>query len=90
MSKGKEIWEKWEYPENNIRRIGTPSVNDLCVEQNVMATTSAGLKQSKFKDMWKLAYKNANWIKTTKITVTRISDAIIGVSCAIKASQKVV
>lgn len=44
MSKGTDIKERRSWPANTIFSIGIPSVRDLCVEQKMIATVSAGVK----------------------------------------------
>lgn len=43
-----EISERYLYPENTILSIGIPNVRDLCVEQNMIATVSAGVNDESF------------------------------------------
>lgn len=38
-----EISERYLYPENTILSMGIPNVRDLCVEQKMIATVSAGV-----------------------------------------------
>lgn len=48
MSKGTEIKDRCSYPANTIFSIGIPRVRDLCVEQKIIATVSAGVKPESF------------------------------------------
>ena len=45
MRSGIEIKERYLYPEKTILSIGIPSVRDLWVEQNMIATVSAGVNE---------------------------------------------
>lgn len=48
MSKGTDISERCSWPANTIFSIGIPKVRDLCVEQKMIATVSAGVNPELF------------------------------------------
>lgn len=65
MSKGTDINERCSWPANTIFSIGIPNVRDLCVEQKMIATVSAGVKPELFLvEKMKVKSMKLSWIET--------------------------